>query len=248
MGACCVRSGVISTQQKTGELPSSIVNLQAFYTLNHTQICRKLRVYYEQVLTLQYAETQELNLQFTNIGSTQVPYLEKVLEWYVRVKTLKLWKANLGVQGMKQLVQGLRKMVELESVGVEGNNLNDEGVAALAEAVQELALLKELYVQDNDFGDKGAEALSHSLAKTPLNVLNASENRLSAAGLECILRACPKLQSLELSYNRIGAAGGQLLLTLWPSDLTRLTVTSNAIGDQLERALLTHSHKTQVLI
>ena len=146
------------------------------------------------------------------------------------------------------MVLGLKELRVMERVGVEGNHLKDEGIRAFSEAVLEYTKLKELFVQDNEFGDIGAAALSHSLENKPLTLLNISENHISATGLECLLRVCASLETLELAYNSIGPAGGQLLLSQWPPGLTRLAVTCTAIGDELEQALLSNSSQTQVLI
>ena len=170
------------------------------------------------------------------------------MKFFTQVRTLRLWKTNIGAEGMKQLVLGLKELRVMERVGVEGNHLKDEGIRAFSEAVLEYTKLKELFVQDNEFGDIGAAALSYSLENKPLTQLNISENHISATGLECLLRVCPSLETLELAYNSIGPAGGQLLLSQWPPGLTRLAVTCTAIGDELEQALLSNSSQTQVLI
>lgn len=247
MGSCCSRSTAVPSKLKPAE-PTSLETLQTFYSLSQTQICRKLRPWYEKALNQQESQVTELNLQFSQLNSGQIPFLVCILKFFTQVTTLKLWKANIGAEGMKQLALGMKELRGLEKVGMEGNHLRDEGIQVFSQTISEFTQLKELYVQDNEFGDSGAESLSQSLQNKPLTVLNLSENSITATGLEHLLRACPSLEVLELAHNHVGPAGGQLLLKWWPSRLVRLTVTGNAIGDEWEQALLRQGSTTQVLI
>ena len=247
MGSCRSRSAVVSSRPNLTE-PTSLETLQTFYSLSQTQICRKLRPWYEKALAKQEPQVCELNLQFAQLDSSQLPYLVCILKFFTQVTTLKLWKANIGAEGMKQLALGMKELRGLERVGVEGNHLKDEGIRVLSQTIKEFTRLQELFVQDNEFGDIGAGALSQSLESKPLTLLNICENSISATGLEHLLRVCPSLDVLELAHNCVGPAGGQLLLQLWPSRLRRLTVTNNAIGDEWEQALLRQCSTTQVLI
>jgi Ran GTPase-activating protein (RanGAP) involved in mRNA processing and transport len=165
--------------------------------------------------------------------------------------------------GLGPLLGESAAVESLISLDVSDNALGIIGARALVSSAH-LAALRELDLGGNDIGDDGATAIANAKTLTALQTLNVSGNSIRDAGTRALVGGgAPKLSSLDLSMNGIGAGGAaalgraELPLTslyllgceIGPSGLKELTsskhlsslrvlaLSGNDIGDDGARAL-----------
>jgi uncharacterized protein (TIGR02996 family) len=126
----------------------------------------------------------------------------------------------------------------LESLDLGKNRLGDGGVLALARSPH-LGRLRLLDLSSNAVGPEGARNVARS-GLDRLAALYLGNNRLGDDGLAALALVAPglpNLESLRVSYNRIGARGVTIFAAEGSGGLTTLDLSWNPVGDEGVRAL-----------
>ena len=135
------------------------------------------------------------------------------------MEELCLGRCGLGPDGAQSLASSATQWPRLRVLSGFENALGDEGVAALLAAP--LPALEELSLERNGIGEQGAAAIAAASSRLPnLRYLGLSLNALGDSGARALAQAhFPRLQSLNLRGNNIGAEGKAALdaaRTRWP--------------------------------
>jgi uncharacterized protein (TIGR02996 family) len=104
----------------------------------------------------------------------------------------------------------LPHLSRLTALCLPNNSLGDDGTRALASSPH-LGGLSSLGLRGNEIGDPGTQVLAACPSLAGLRHLDLSLNRVGDAGALALARHLPRLESLELNWNRIGAAARRTL-------------------------------------
>lgn len=134
--------------------------------------------------------------------------------------TLSLAHANIGDEGALEIAHFLSGSNHIVCLDLSGNNITSTGVLHLARATKQNLTLESLRLKHNrigDSGETGLAALCRALhGNTSLRHLdlrhNNIEGALAADSLGVLLEHNAHLTHLELSWNPLNPAGGQVLL------------------------------------
>ncbi len=165
---------------------------------------------------------RHLNLAYNQAGPRGMAALAaapalRQLEW------LDLSNNSLGPVGTARLTES-RCRASLRWLDLSSNSLGSAGLSALA--ANRFPSLTTLNISGNNLTDTG-------LADPTLTATGLPNSRPSALGLAALddLSWCPRLQSLDLSYNRLGLAGAEeLAARSYVPPLAHLNMQGNALG------------------
>ena len=160
--------------------------------------------------------------------------------------TLNLKENCLGPAGIRHLRALPTGLIDLD---VGCNHLGTRGAMELGTMVGGLESLKRLSIYDNEIGGAGAYALLcyNSSPRWPnLEVLDISNNRIGAAGVSALETAAtlwPQLRELYMGVNMIGARECEVVVRIAPTwrRLTMLDLSGNALDDAAAEGLATVS-------
>eukprot|EP00929_Paragymnodinium_shiwhaense_P039012 TRINITY_DN20528_c0_g1_i1.p1 TRINITY_DN20528_c0_g1~~TRINITY_DN20528_c0_g1_i1.p1 ORF type:complete len:436 (-),score=104.28 TRINITY_DN20528_c0_g1_i1:62-1369(-) len=132
---------------------------------------------------------------------------------------LSLAHAKIGDEGALEVAHFVATSRHLTMLDLRGNDIGPDGAMHLAEAIMQSLTLESIILNHNRIGagsEAGLAALCRALrANQTVRHVDLRHNGLDsltfAAVLGEMLRDNTHLTHLELSWNRIGAAGGQVL-------------------------------------
>lgn len=148
---------------------------------------------------------------------------------------------RIGDDGLAALARS-RLAAQLRSLDLAGNDIGPAGLTALFQSA-ELPRLEHLRLALNHAGDDGVAALASSRAR--FTSVNLSENRITAAGVRTLTSgpAFAGLCRLSLAYNPLGPEGALALATTprLPA-LRALDLSGTGIGIAGALAILESAH------
>ena len=151
---------------------------------------------------------------------------------------------NLGDDGVWKLTSGLfSKLTRLEELDLSKNSISDNSLGEIGRCLPTMSSLMMLRLTENNIKAASIEGLIAGVEATEeskLVELDLSKNQIEASGavqlakLLCV--ASSGLETLNVSYNRIGDEGAMTLAEALKSDevdspLKELNLTYNEIGD-----------------
>jgi uncharacterized protein (TIGR02996 family) len=143
----------------------------------------------------------------------------------------------IGPQGVERLAHS-PYLEGLSTLDLGANPIGDTGVTALVQGG--LHGLFALHLSHAGLTDRGITELWQAPFLSSLALLDVAHNQITAGGLQAFVSAnFPELTDLDLSGNRLGIAGGQVLAG-WPglARLRRLVVRDCELGTEGVRAIL----------
>eukprot|EP00980_Cylindrotheca_fusiformis_P005770 scaffold1203_cov117-Cylindrotheca_fusiformis.AAC.9 len=171
----------------------------------------------------------------------------------------------LGVEGMKvisgaiaemdkrrqQLLQrsgGIKTTVQpvsLEEIYLTDVKMHDDGIVALSSMLLSNTAIRVLDLGNNDIDDKGLALISQTIARNkgmPLRSLVLSFNKITCAGIECLMNAVwgsKTLKELKLDNNKMQDRGAQLCsVVLGSISLEVLDISFNLVSTVGIKALM----------
>jgi Ran GTPase-activating protein (RanGAP) involved in mRNA processing and transport len=178
---------------------------------------------------------------------------------------LHLSAIHLGVEGMKVIAGaiaetdkrrqhllnrqgGIKTSVQpasMEDLFLAGVKMHGDGVVALSSMLLSNTGISVLDLGNNDIDDKGIALISQTLARNksiPLRSLVLSFNKISCAGIECLMNAIwgsKTLKELKLDNNKMQDRGAQLCsVVLGSISLEVLDISCNRISTVGIKALM----------
>eukprot|EP00058_Branchiostoma_floridae_P023821 XP_002609311.1 hypothetical protein BRAFLDRAFT_86771 [Branchiostoma floridae] len=135
-------------------------------------------------------------------------------------------KCQIG-NNLEYLTPLLRNVPSLRFLNLANTSLTEMSMDALRQALSHVPLLEELDLSRNrKIGDNGIIRLSEGLASTlRLKRLNLYDMGMSDTGLHQLVQAMKQLynlRSLDLTLNKIGDAGCQLLVSILHAMMARM--------------------------
>ncbi|XP_059818694.1 NACHT, LRR and PYD domains-containing protein 3-like isoform X1 [Hypanus sabinus] len=134
----------------------------------------------------------ELNLNDNKLGDSGVKLVSAALK-NSKCKIQKLWLRNVGLtsSGAKDLATTLRRNPSLMELNLGGNKLGDSGVKLVSAALRNSGCkIQKLWLYDVGLTDSGAEELVSALSANPsLTELDLSNNKLGDSGVELVSAA-----------------------------------------------------------
>lgn len=99
-------------------------------------------------------------------------------------------------------------------VSLRENGIGPEGATAIANGLKFNAFLTYLDLGANSIGSEGLHALAETVMMSEITHLLLSRNNIGDSGASAIaglIMGARKLQTLDLSFNRITSSGGKLI-------------------------------------
>ncbi|XP_069112103.1 tonsoku-like protein [Argopecten irradians] len=222
----------------------------------YDQACRTLQtVSYRNVRTILQTCDSGGNLELQNLALSpaQVIPVFRAIQCQSNLKDLNLTGNRVGDMGLEGLLNVLSSLPNLTCLCLAGNRITSVGVKQLGDTLlradgAKLQNLSCLDLSHNPLGDSSCQSLANILSCLPsITSLNLSSCDLTAKFfqqqrviLAAALQKCD-LQCLDVSYNRFGALGIELLLmSINTTRLTKLTVAGNMSTASASTHLLLH--------
>lgn len=161
-------------------------------------------------VALETSLAEEVRIRFNNIGRPGADGLASVVTVSPRLRILDIRGNSLTGPDMRKLLKAISYSTTIASVELGGNNLGPEGCQMLATALERNASVTSLDVSKNQIGFEGAQkiAVLLSLPTCGIRLLEISDNRIGAAGVEAIFEGIKNGQSVlerfSCSSNSIG--------------------------------------------
>jgi len=160
------------------------------------------------------------------------------------LRVLDVSSSKVGDDGVSLLAEAVRESESLQSLALDQNSISDTGFSALCSTLDSNTSLKSLSVQWN--GIKSMAPMASLLqSNSSLLALDLTWNKIGSPGCVTLAQALaaelsPSLLHLNLAHNEIGAdACGAVARALQNnSNLKRLSMAGNLVGDQAALALL----------
>lgn len=201
---------------------SGIKRLDLFYGEEVHLLPKKLRYYYDKVMTGAPEEVTEIVLRLVKLDESGMKCLCRLLPFYVNATGLTLWKVGLDIEAVRELTDSLVLVKGLLSLGIEGNDLKDECLLCISRSFKLLKSLRELWLGSNQFTAVGSIVLANSLSDLPsLALLNLDYNFLGSEGCRTLCRALvprARLKVVSLKGNEIGDTAVEELVILGSSN------------------------------
>ncbi|XP_058632540.1 NACHT, LRR and PYD domains-containing protein 12-like isoform X1 [Onychostoma macrolepis] len=180
---------------------------------------------------------RELDLIGNKLGAAGLTLISDGLK-DPRCKLEKLWLYDCGVtdEGCAALSSALRSNSHLRELSLNRNKLGDAGLMLISDGLKDpRCKLEKLWLSHCGVTDEGCAALSSALrSNSHLKELDLSDNKLGAAGLTLISDGLKdprcKLEKLKL-YDCGVTAGGCAALRSNSSHLRELDLSLNNLGD-----------------
>ncbi len=153
---------------------------------------------------------QELFLGGTGMGTMGCQAVSRLLERATCLRLISLPNCDMGDEEICILASRIRAnkaRLPLESIQLSFNNMTHKGLEALSNALWGSTTLKELKLDNNEIGDRGAHQIAAILpAMKALETLDVGFNSIKAAGLNILMKAVAdtdQIQSLSVSGNAL---------------------------------------------
>mmetsp|Transcript_58886 Transcript_58886/g.65962 ORF Transcript_58886/g.65962 Transcript_58886/m.65962 type:complete len:1032 (-) Transcript_58886:344-3439(-) len=180
-----------------------------------------------------------LNLSANNLGTHGVNVIsQSIREVEARVQQL------LQRQGGIKLGYNI-KPVTIEELNVDNVSMLSKGFEALSTMVMTNFNLRNISLANNDLHDNDLALLSQSLTQNkemPLKSLVLSFNKITCAGVECLMNAIwgsPTLKEIKLDNNKMQDRGAQLCsVVLGSIRLEVLDISCNRISTVGVKAIM----------
>ena len=195
---------------------------------------------YEQIKTIcsaivAGAEFGHIIMAHNSIGNHGVTLISKALESRTKVERLCLDMCDIGVDGVKALSKAFEAGAQVSCLDLSFNNIGHVGTTMLAKMLS-VANLRILVLNVCGIGMRGLASLAEALkACTKLENLDLTDESIGNWGAGKLAKALPKgnLKYLNISGNKIGVIGVRWLAGALRAgwNLTRLDLSSNSIGD-----------------
>eukprot|EP00792_Barthelona_sp_PAP020_P004914 TRINITY_DN2407_c0_g1_i1.p1 TRINITY_DN2407_c0_g1~~TRINITY_DN2407_c0_g1_i1.p1 ORF type:complete len:797 (+),score=207.79 TRINITY_DN2407_c0_g1_i1:470-2860(+) len=108
---------------------------------------------------------------------------------------------HLGRNGAVALSKFMEESPVLQYLNLDGNGISEEGSFALGSGIGNCPSLVSCNLTSNNLGMKGIQSFVNGLIQTKielsLETLNLSRNRIGSSGLQILSQILPKLQSLK---------------------------------------------------
>ena len=161
----------------------------------------------------------ELNSCFWFINDEGVKALAKALEANEFVQELDFNGNQIGFEGILAIAQTIEKnpQLPLQTLNLWENEIGDAGTQVLMKALAKNRTLQYLDLSANQIGFEAAQAIAQTIENNPqlpLQQLNLSRNKIGNAGTQVLMGALAKhrtLQYLNLSDNQIGFEAAQAI-------------------------------------
>ncbi|XP_060084011.1 tonsoku-like protein [Ylistrum balloti] len=227
-------------------------------TQRYDQACRTLQtVSYRNVRTILQSCDDGGNLELQNLalGPAQILPVFRAIQCQSNLKILNLTGNRVGDVGLEGFLNVLGSLPNLSSLSLAGNRITSVAVKQLADTLLGTAStgailqnLRYLDLSHNSLGDSSCQSLTTVLACLPcINNICLSSCDLTAKFFQqhriALAKALEKcdLQCLDVSYNKFGALGIELLLmSLNATRLTQLIVAGNMTAASASSHLLLH--------
>ena len=152
---------------------------------------------------------------------------------------LNMWHIDMNTRCITRVVNMLPQMTCLKKLNISGNDITDVGLAQLLVPLKYMTQLTSLNLEATLITPVGLALLSNVFPLlTNLTELDLAWLFLTdAVILKDLLAQVPQLKSLNLSYNRLGTQGIEILASTFTSmtQLRTLKIDNNNIGvDGLE--------------
>jgi len=197
----------------------------------------------ESVLACVAGDGQSLTLENYTIQPRIASALAGALQGCGGFRAVVLNNLFLGEEGCKEICMALRHSDRVEEVALTGHGLRDEHHGT-AELLGGAPALRALSLEWNKLGmcPHALGALGHALIRhNAVRSLNLSNNLITPDGCRDLcfdLLRCKgsSLVSLDLSWNRLGNVGAQVLLDSLASNTTLCTL--HVKGNNIDHALM----------
>lgn len=161
-------------------------------------------------VALETSLVEEIRIRFNSIGRPGADGLASVVTVSPRLHILDIRGNSLTGADMRKLLKAISYSTTITTVELGGNNLGPDGCQMLATALERNASVTALDASKNQIGFEGAQKLAVLLALPTcgIRLLEISDNRIGAAGVEAILEGIRNGQSVlerfSCSSNSIG--------------------------------------------
>ncbi|CAF4505089.1 unnamed protein product [Rotaria socialis] len=177
----------------------------------------------------------ELNLEKSNKGSYDIPYLACALKHNTTIVTLDLNRNDIRSEGFLHLADLIRNNIPLTTLNLEKNRIGHQGMQYLADALCTNTALTALSIGGNSIGPEGVQHLADALQNNKtLTKLHIGGNHIGLQGIQRLTNALEKnttLAILDLQDNQIGDEGIEYFCNSLKNTLTltSLDLSSNQI-------------------
>jgi len=152
------------------------------------------------------------------IGAEGAKHLAEWLKKNKSVKKLNLKGNNLREEGLRLIVTAIleNRQNSVSLLEVSGNSIGPEGAKQAARLISEHKIV-EFFCGGNNLGDDGVATVAKALpGNTTLKILSLELNLISNVGAKAAAKSLSEaktlvLDTLDLSYNRIGVEGAVTL-------------------------------------
>ncbi|XP_041376407.1 tonsoku-like protein isoform X2 [Gigantopelta aegis] len=224
----------------------------------YSQACKALRaVHYRNISTILEIcdNTGSLSLKDLALRPGQIQPVFRALQGQTNLTHLNLQGNRLSDVGMESLCKSLEAVPSLTDLDLACNGITSLGLKYLADLLEAkgagdqskpLQLLLRLNLSSNPLGDSSMESFVRMVANLPsLTSIALSSCRLTVklfsqhrVALSQALRAS-KLTSLDVSYNKLGSLGLELLLKcLNPTTISTLNLCEIHTGSNISHLSL----------
>ncbi|XP_035664864.1 uncharacterized protein LOC118408285 [Branchiostoma floridae] len=196
------------------------------------------------LLLLERCKQLQVDISGNNISDDIVSLLEKrtdasqVVKLHLSAENTEAGVVPLSVATVTLLQEFLPQMSKLEEIDLSGGSIVDAASPCLAEGLASCQNLKKLNLSHNELSCRG-----DFLPSLPnLEEIDLSHNTINdeaVPGLAKGLGLCPKLNKVDLSFNRLLNKGALLLLLQQTStQLLKIEIAGNDVSEKLRHLLL----------
>jgi len=209
------------------------------------------------ILTEPLRYIESLNVSFNRIGPRGITIMSDILKNKPSktVTSLYLSGTDMGPEGTKSIVDFALHTKSIKSLHVGGNQIGSTGVIEIAKLIQtNQQNFKELDIHSNELLPQDVIVLSSALNNNKhLSTFNISSTDIKEyhciEALSKAFKSNPSLTTLNLSFNKIGSTGVQILIDhirQHPS-IARLDLSWCDIGESSAKILIDYIKDTSTL-
>ena len=175
-------------------------------TVSHNNISPVAAISIGNVLSCN-PKLEELDLSYNNMQSTGVTTILKQIMNISKLKRLNISGNNISDEAANNIGDVLSHNTKLEELNLSCNSLQAAGAIKVFNSMKEIVTLKKFSISKNSITDEAIHYLVPILSRnTKLEQINLSYNRLQAAGIVKVLKELKDitaLKSFSIYNNRI---------------------------------------------